>query len=87
MNVLFKLLGAGMSVGAGFVGTKLIDFLWERITGDAPPKSKDGLENTMRSALIFALISGAVSTTIQVFTNRTTQKAIERYGKTRDLTK
>ncbi|BBE24032.1 hypothetical protein MN0502_29150 [Arthrobacter sp. MN05-02] len=86
MNVLFKLLGAGMSVGAGFVGTKLVDFLWERITGEAPPKSKDGLENTLRSALVFAIISGAVSTTIQVLTNRSTQKAIDRFAKTRDLT-
>ncbi len=86
MNVVFKLLGVGMSVGAGFVGTKLVDFLWERITGEAPPKSKDGLENTLRSALVFAVISGAVSTTIQVLTNRSTQKAIERFAKTRDLT-
>ncbi|WP_104167941.1 DUF4235 domain-containing protein [Arthrobacter sp. SX1312] len=86
MTVVFKLLGVGMSVGAGFVGTKLVDFLWEKITGEAPPKSKDGLENTLRSALVFAIISGAVSTTIQVLTNRSTQKAIERFAKTRDLT-
>jgi hypothetical protein len=86
MNVVFKLLGVGMSVGAGFVGTKLVDFLWEKITGEAPPKSKDGLENTLRSALVFAIISGAVSTTIQVLTNRSTQKAIERFSNTRDLT-
>lgn len=86
MNVVFKLLGVGMSVGAGFIGTKLVDFLWEKITGEAPPKSKDGLENTLRSALVFAIISGAVSTTIQVLTNRSTQKAIERFAKTRDLT-
>ncbi|MHA7189184.1 DUF4235 domain-containing protein [Arthrobacter sp. MDT2-16] len=86
MNVVFKLLGVGLSAGAGFVGTKLVDFLWEKITGEAPPKSKDGLENTLRSALVFAIISGAVSTTIQVLTNRSTQKAIARYSKTRDLT-
>ncbi len=86
MNVLFKLLGAGMSVGAGFVGTKLVDLLWQKITGEAPPKSKDGLENTLRSALVFALISGVVSTTIQVLTNRSTQKTIERFAKTRGLT-
>ncbi|WP_104116285.1 DUF4235 domain-containing protein [Arthrobacter sp. B1805] len=86
MQVVFKVLGVGMSVGAGYVGTKLVDFLWEKITGEAPPKSKDGLENTLRSALVFAIISGAVSTTIQVLTNRSTQRAIERFAKTRDLT-
>lgn len=86
MNVLFKLIGAGVSVGAGFVGTKLVDFLWTKITGGAPPKSKDGLENTLRSALVFAIISGAVSTSIQVIANRSTQQAIDRFSKTRDLT-
>jgi hypothetical protein len=86
MNVVFKLLGVGMSAGAGFVGTKLVDFLWEKITGEAPPKSKDGLENTLRSALVFAVISGAVSTVIQVLTNRSTQRAIERFSNSRDLT-
>ncbi|THJ68499.1 DUF4235 domain-containing protein [Arthrobacter echini] len=86
MNVVFKLLGAGLSFGAGFVGTKLVDLLWEKITGEAAPKSKDGLESTLRSALVFALISGAVSTTIQVLANRTTQQAIERFTKTRDIT-
>ena len=86
MTVVFKLLGVGMSVGAGFIGTKLVDFLWEKITGDAPPKSTDGLENSLRSALLFAIISGAVSTTIQVLTNRSTQKAIARAAKTGDLT-
>ena len=86
MNVVFKLLGAAISVGAGFVGTKLVDFLWQKITGGAPPKSKDGLENTLRSALTFAIVSGAVSTTIQVVTNRSTQKAIDRFSKTRDET-
>ena len=86
MNIVFKLLGAGISVGAGFVGTKLVDFLWQKITGEAPPKSKDGLESTLRSALVFAIVSGAVSTTIQVITNRSTQQAIERFSKTRDET-
>lgn len=86
MDVVFKLLGVGLSAGAGFVGTKLVDFLWQKITGEAPPKSKDGLENTLRSALIFAVISGAVSTIIQVLTNRSTQRAIKRFSKTRDLT-
>ncbi|MBG6215995.1 hypothetical protein IWX75_000432 [Arthrobacter sp. CAN_A6] len=51
-----------------------------------PPKSKDGLENTLRAALVFAIISGAVSTTIQVLTNRTTQQAIDRFARTRGLT-
>lgn len=86
MTVVFKLLGVGMSMGAGFIGTKLIDVLWEKITGEAPPRSKDGLENTLRSTLVFAVISGTVSTIIQVLTNRSTQQAIHRFANSRDLT-
>lgn len=86
MTVVFKLLGVGLSMGAGFIGTKLIDVLWEKITGEAPPRSKDGLENTLRSTLVFAVISGAVSTIIQVLTNRSTQRAIHRFAESRDLT-
>jgi hypothetical protein len=86
MHLLIKLLGTGMGLGAGIVASKLVDFLWEKITGEASPKGTEGLENTVRSALAFALISGAIRTTIQVFTNRGMQKAIERFEKTRDLT-
>lgn len=86
MNVVFKLLGAGLSVGAGWIGTKIVDIVWQKVTGESTPKNKDGLENTLRSALVFAIVSGAVSTTIQVLTNRTTQQAIERFAKSRDLT-
>lgn len=86
MNVVFKLLGAGIAMGAGFVGTKLVDIIWEKITGDAPPRSKDGLEGSLRSALVFAIVSGVVSTVIQVLTNRSTQQAIQRFSQTRDVT-
>ncbi|TYD00313.1 DUF4235 domain-containing protein [Arthrobacter echini] len=86
MNVVFKLLGAGLSVVAGYIGTKLVDVIWQKVTGESTPKNKDGLENTLRSALVFAIVSGAVSTTIQVLTNRTTQRAIQRFAKSRDLT-
>lgn len=85
MDVIFRLLGAGLSVGAGFVGTKLVDALWEKLTGNAPPR-KDGIEDSIRTTLVFALISGAVNTLIQVLTSRGTQRAIERFAKSRGLT-
>ncbi|WP_028280344.1 DUF4235 domain-containing protein [Arthrobacter sp. H5] len=85
MNVIFKLLGVGLGIGAGLVGTQLVDFIWQKATGNPPPKDKDGLENSLRSALIFAVISGAVSTTIRVLTNRSTQRAIDRFAKTRHI--
>ena len=37
MNILIKLLGTGVSLLAGFAGTKLVDTLWEKSTGNKPP--------------------------------------------------
>lgn len=86
MNVIFKLMGVGLGLGAGLVGTQAVDFIWKRVTGNEPPKDTEGLENSLRSALVFAVISGTVSTTIRVLTNRTTQRAIRRYENTRHIT-
>lgn len=86
MNAIFKLMGVGLGLGAGLVSTQVVDFIWKRVTGNEPPKDAEGLENSLRSALVFAVISGAVSTTIRVLTNRTTQRAIRRYENTRHIT-
>jgi hypothetical protein len=86
MNPIFKLMGVGLGIGAGLVGTQVVDFIWKRVTGNEPPKDTEGLENSLRSALVFAVISGTVSTTIRVLTNRTTQQAIRRYERTRHIT-
>ncbi|NJC23505.1 hypothetical protein BJ994_002581 [Arthrobacter pigmenti] len=86
MNSIFKLMGVGLGIVSGLIGTQVVDLIWKRVTGNEPPKDKEGLENSLRSALVFAVISGAVSTTIRVLTNRTTQKAIHRYQRTRHLT-
>lgn len=86
MNVLIKLLGTGVSLLAGFAGTKLVDALWEKSTGNKPPKGDDeDVPTTLRQALTFALISAAVSSVIQVLANRGTQRAITRFAKTQDI--
>jgi hypothetical protein len=74
MNLFFKLLGAGVSLGAGFVGTKLVNKGWEKATGNKPPTGNDDMETSLRSALTFALISAFVSTLIQVLASRGTQR-------------
>ena len=86
MNVILKLLGTGVSILAGIVSAKALDFVWERVTGHEPPKDAEGsLEASLRSAVVFALVSGAVSSVIRVLTNRGTQKAIARYKKTPEV--
>ncbi|CEA09139.1 hypothetical protein BN1051_02504 [Arthrobacter saudimassiliensis] len=86
MNVILKLLGTGVSILAGIVSAKALDFVWEKATGQEPPKDAEGsLEASLRSALVFALVSGAVSSAIRVLTNRGTQKAIQRYKRTPEV--
>ena len=86
MSFVIKLLGTGISLRAGFAGTKAVDTIWEKVTGQKPPKGdKDDVPTTMRTALTFALISASVSAVIQVLANRGTQRAITRFAKTQDI--
>ena len=86
MSFFIKLLGTGVSLLAGFAGTKAVDVVWEKVTGRKPPKGdKNDVPTTLRSALTFALISAAVSAIIQVLANRGTQRAITRFAKTQDI--
>ncbi|MEZ2390571.1 DUF4235 domain-containing protein [bacterium RCC_150] len=85
MNILIKLMGTGISIIAGLVGTKIVNSVWEKTTGNKPPTDKDETPTSLRSALTFALISSTVSTVIQVLANRGTQRAISRFAKTQDI--
>ena len=86
MNIIIKLLGTGISLLAGFVGTKMVDTVWEKTTGNKPPKGHDDdVPTTLRSALTFALISASVSAVIHVLANRGTQRAVTRFAKTQDM--
>ena len=86
MIIFIKLLGTGISLLAGFGGTKLVDTVWEKSTGNKPPKGHDDdVPTTLRSALTFALISASVSAIIQVLANRGTQRAVTRFAKSQDL--
>lgn len=86
MNFFIKLLGTGISLLAGFAGTKAVDVVWEKVTGQKPPKhDKDDVPTTLRTALTFALVSASVSAIIQVLTNRGTQRAITRFAKSKDI--
>ena len=86
MNIFIKLLGTGISLLAGFVGTKIVDTVWETSTGNKPPKGHDDdIPTTLRSALTFALVSASVSAIIQVLANRGTQRAITRFAKSQDI--
>ena len=82
MNLLLKIFGSLLSIGAGFAGGKAVDSIWQGITGQNPPKPGDAnaqAEASLRQALGFAVVSAVVAATIQVLTNRATQRMISRF--------
>jgi hypothetical protein len=78
-------LGTAVSIGAGLLASKIVDVVWKKTTGKDSPKRDDDMENSLRSTLVFAVVSGAVSAIIRVLSQRGTQHAIARYSKTRGI--
>lgn len=84
MTFLIKVLGTAISLGAGFAATKVLDSMWEKSTGNKPPKDPTNIEASLRDTLVFALVSASVGAVVNVFTQRFTQKAIARFNSTPD---
>ncbi|MBT1001435.1 DUF4235 domain-containing protein [Paenarthrobacter sp. DKR-5] len=84
MNLLFKLLSTGLTIGAGIAANKVLDAAWERGTGKRPPKDLDDPENSLRAALTFAVVSAAVAAVIHVLAGRGASHAAARFKKNRD---
>ncbi|RZU62432.1 DUF4235 domain-containing protein [Zhihengliuella halotolerans] len=87
MNLILKLLGTAVSLGAGFAGSKIVDSVWLKATGQKPPKPGDKeaqAESSLRQALGFAVTSAIVAAVIQVLTERGTESAITYFKRTAD---
>jgi hypothetical protein len=80
MNVIVKLLGTAVTLGAGFAAGKLVDTVWEKSTGSKPPKADDDMDASLPAVLTFAVVSAVVASVIQVLANRTTHRALLRLG-------
>jgi len=87
VNLILKLLGTAVSLGAGFAGSKIVDGVWLKATGQKPPKPGDKeaqAEASLRQALGFAVTSAIVAAVIQVLTERGTDSAITYFKRTAD---
>jgi hypothetical protein len=85
MTVVLRLLGTLVSIGAGLAATRVLGFVWKRVTGRDAPQSDDDLENSLQSAVVFAVVSGTVGRVIQVLLKRATAKALLHYEKTPEI--
>ncbi|GAA3703801.1 MULTISPECIES: DUF4235 domain-containing protein [Zhihengliuella] len=87
MKLILKALGALVSVAAGIAGSKLLDGLWRKATGQPAPRPGDKeavAEASLRQALGFAIASSVVTAVIQVLTKRGTDGAIAYLRRTAD---
>nr|WP_232532778.1 DUF4235 domain-containing protein [Nesterenkonia alkaliphila] len=80
-----KGMTVAISLGAGFVASKVFDFTWEQITGEEPPKNDEVDAVDIKRALVFGITSAAVSAAVQVLSQRGAKAGMRKvrssYGK------
>lgn len=85
MNILVKIFGLAIGLGAGALANKTLEGLWEKKTGKpAPPKDSTDLNDSLPGVLVFAVVSAAVAAVVHVLTQRGTKSALARLKKTGD---
>ncbi|WP_214415385.1 DUF4235 domain-containing protein [Sphaerisporangium fuscum] len=57
-DLAWRLIGAVVALGVGFVTRKAIEFGWEKATGKKPPADSDSLETGLAEAVGFAVVLG-----------------------------
>ncbi|MEG2423821.1 DUF4235 domain-containing protein [Glutamicibacter sp.] len=76
MKLLVKIFGTLISLGAGWLGAKLVSGVWHKAIGEEPP-SLANPEKQQQAAvgkvLAFAVISGASASAIQAMAKRWTR--------------
>ncbi|GAA3312364.1 hypothetical protein GCM10017710_13920 [Arthrobacter ramosus] len=54
MNVLIKLLGLVVGMGAGIAANKALEAVWSKSTGKPAPKDASNLEDSLPGVVLFA---------------------------------
>lgn len=82
MNVLIKLLGMLVGMGAGIAANKALESIWSTSTGKPAPKDATNLEDSLPGVVLFALAGAGVGSVIHVLTQRTTKNALIKLQET-----
>lgn len=76
MKTLAKIFGSVLSLGAGWLGAKLVASAWKKATGEQPPyvaHPEEQQQAALGKVLSFAVISGASAAAIQALAKRWTR--------------
>lgn len=77
-DMMQRLLRTGVSIGAGFIGTKVVEAIWKTATGDDEAPNTDDDQATLLKVVAFATISAGVSALLEVGSQRVVSKAMSK---------
>ncbi|MGQ3383376.1 DUF4235 domain-containing protein [Glutamicibacter sp. TV12E] len=73
MRILAKIFTTLLSLGAGWVGSRLVSAAWRKATGELPPSLANPEEQqqaALGKVLSFAVVSGASAAAMQALAKR-----------------
>lgn len=73
-DVAWRLIGAVIGLGTGFVARKAIEWGWQKVTGKKPPADPDSLEISMAEAIGYAVVMGVGMEVTRIVATRTVAK-------------
>ena len=76
-NMIQKLLRTGVSIGAGYLGAKVVEKVWEGTTGKYAPHADDD-DATMLQFVAFTTISAGVTALLEIGSQRAVSKAMNK---------
>ena len=59
-SLSWKVMATGSALIAGVTAKKLLETVWERSTGKAPPRNPESPDTTWAEAVAWAILSGVV---------------------------
>ena len=84
-KLMDKVVTLGVSMAGGFVASKVFEIGWKQVTGEDAPKDDEIDSVSIKKALVFAVTSAAISSVVQVLSQRGAKQATAKlrasYGK------
>ncbi|GII76410.1 hypothetical protein Sru01_13920 [Sphaerisporangium rufum] len=89
-DLAWRLIGAVVALGVGFVTRRAIEFGWHKTTGRKPPADPESLETSLAEAVGFAVVLGVGMEVARIVATRSAHKRYRAWkaipGKARQIT-
>lgn len=85
MNLLTKVIGAGLSLGAVTLGPKIAEVAWRAVAKNEPPKDIEDMDSPLPAVIGFAALSAVVVAALQVMSKRSAGKVAAKVQGSRML--